>query len=135
LVRYTYGQFFALAVLSLGVAIVMPLVVVWLLDPSFAASAQFVPWFALGFWFSGMYYMVTNYLFYARRTAWLATATGLTAVVNVALTYVLILANGAVGAAQATAISFAMSFFLTWIASQLAYPMPWLGGRLARPPT
>jgi O-antigen/teichoic acid export membrane protein len=127
LVRYTYLGFAGLAVLALVTAVAMPPVAGVLLDPSYLESGEFVPWIGLGFMFSGMYYLVTNYIFFAGRTAWLGLVTGVTAIVNIGLTYMLIDLNGAMGAAQATAITFAVGFGLTWIASQRAYPMPWLG--------
>jgi Na+-driven multidrug efflux pump len=80
----------------------------------------------VGFLFSGMYYLVTNYIFFAQRTGRLAVVTATTAIINIALTYALITVNGGLGAAQSMAISFAISFVLTWIVSQRAYPMPWL---------
>jgi Na+-driven multidrug efflux pump len=74
-----------------------------------------------------MYYMVTNYIFFADRTRWLAAVTITVALINVPLTYVLIKLNGGTGAAQAMAGSLALSFLLTWAVSQRVYPMPWLG--------
>lgn len=133
LVRYTYLQFAAMAVLAAGVAIVMPLVAGQLLGPDFARSSAYVGWFALGFLFSGMYYMVTNYIFFAQRTGYLAAVTIVVALVNIPLTYVLITANGGIGAAQATAISLGLSFIFTWIVSQRVYPMPWFGRRATAP--
>jgi O-antigen/teichoic acid export membrane protein len=127
LVKYTYIQFAAMGLLAAAVAVVMPLVAGFLLDRSFAGAGRYIGWFALGFMFSGMYYMVTNYIFYAQRTAWLAAVTFAVAVFNLPLTYVLIQANGGIGAAQATAISLGLSFLFTWIVSQRVYPMPWLG--------
>jgi O-antigen/teichoic acid export membrane protein len=127
LVRYTYVQFAGMAVLAATVAIVMPWLAGMLLDRSFAGSGEFVGWFALGFFFSGLYYMVTNYIFYAQRTRWLAAVTITVAAINVPLTYGLIKLNGAVGAAQAMSISLGLSFLFTWIVSQRVYPMPWFG--------
>jgi O-antigen/teichoic acid export membrane protein len=125
LVRYTYLQFGLMAALAAVVAFVMPRIAAVLLGPRFEASGQFVGWLALGFLFSGMYYMVTNYIFFAQRTTWLAAVTISVAVINIPLTYALISINGAIGAAQATAISFGLSFVGTWIVSQHVYPMPW----------
>jgi len=133
LVRFTYVQFAAMAVLAVGVALVMPWVAVHLLGSSFAESSRYVGWFALGFLFSGMYYMVTNYIFFAQRTAYLAAVTITIAIINIPLTYILITLNGGIGAAQATAISLGLSFVFTWIVSQRVYPMPWLGGRTGMP--
>jgi O-antigen/teichoic acid export membrane protein len=126
LVRYTYLAFGGLAILALGTAIVMPRLAALLLDARYANSGSYVPWFAVGFLFSGMYYLVTNYIFFAQRTGRLAVVTATTAIINIALTYALITVNGGLGAAQSMAISFAISFVLTWIVSQRAYPMPWL---------
>ena len=135
LVRYTYLQFGLMAAFAVLVAVVMPRIVTVLLGPAFEASGQFVGWLALGFLFSGMYYMVTNYIFFAQRTAWLAAVTILVAIVNVPITYILIAQNGAVGAAQASAIAFGLSFVGTWIVSQRAYPMPWFAFlRRGQPP-
>jgi O-antigen/teichoic acid export membrane protein len=127
LVKYTYIQFGAMAVLATAVAIVMPFVAGAMLDRSFDGAGRYVGWFALGFMFSGMYYMVTNYIFYAQKTAWLAAVTISVALFNLPLTYFLIQVNGGIGAAQATAISLGLSFLFTWIVSQRVYPMPWLG--------
>lgn len=129
LVRYTYLHFAGMAVLAGAVAFGMPWLAGQLLDRSFAGSGPYVGWFALGFLFSGMYYMVTNYIFYAQQTRWLAAVTITVALINIPLTYFLIKLNGGIGAAQATAISLALGFLLTWAVSQRAYPMPWFGGR------
>ena len=130
LVRYTYLQFGAMAVLAIAVAVVMPSVASIVLDPSFAKSGTYIAWFALGFFFSAMYYLVTNYIFYAQKTRWLAAVTISVAVINIPLTYVLIEVNGGVGAAQAMAISLGLSFLFTWFVSQRVYPMPWFDRRM-----
>jgi O-antigen/teichoic acid export membrane protein len=131
LVRYTYGGFVAMALIAASVAILAPWVGGWLLDPSYEGAFVFTGWQALGLMFSGMYYLVTNYIFFAQRTTWLALVTITVALLNIPLTYVLITQNGAVGAAQAFAISLGLSFLLTWIVSQRVYPMPWFAPRKA----
>jgi O-antigen/teichoic acid export membrane protein len=130
LVRFTYVGFAVMLVLALAVATAMPWLAGHLLDPRYAESARFVPWLAVGFLFSGMYYLVANYIFYAQRTGWLAAVTMMTALINIPLTYALIKLNGGLGAAQAMAISFGLSFLLTWVVSQRVYPMPWLDHRM-----
>ncbi len=129
LVRLTYVQFGAVAILSLAVAIGMPIFAPAILGPGFAGSTEYVGWFALAFLFNAMYFMVTNYIFFVRRTYLLAAVTSAVGVLNLPLTYVLITTNGPIGAAQATAISFGLSFVFTWAMAQRAYPMPWLGRR------
>jgi O-antigen/teichoic acid export membrane protein len=129
LVRLTYLQFGVMAVLALLVAVFMPRVGALVLDQRYLESGTFVGWFALGFLFSGMYYMVANYIFFAERTGLLALVTITTALINIPVTYLLIRVNGAIGAAQGTAFALFLSFALTWLLSSRVYPMPWLGGR------
>ena len=74
---------------------------------------------------NGMYLMVANYIYQANKTHLLAWITLFTAVVNIVLNYVLIRANGAIGAAQASAASFFVGFVLTWILSARVCRMPW----------
>ena len=43
----------------------------------------------------------------------------------IGLLYVLTKANGAIGAAQASLVSFFMTFLLTWYLANKVYKMPW----------
>jgi O-antigen/teichoic acid export membrane protein len=91
----------------------------------FTSGSGYVVWIALGYAFNGMYMMVTNYLFYAEKTYLVSIATFVSAIVNVAASYVLIRMNGAVGAAQGAMLAHFSSFLLTWYFSARVYPMPW----------
>lgn len=126
LVRLTYGIGAGLIVLAVLVAVAMPTLAGVLLGAEYAAAGAFIGWLAVGFLFSGLYYLVTNYIFFAQRTAWLALITISVAIGHVVLTYVLVVAQGAIGAAQAMAVSYGVSFVLTWIVSAMVFPMPWL---------
>jgi len=133
LVRLTYIQFAAMATLALAVALLAPWLAATLLDPRYGAVSEYAGWLSLGFLFNSMYYMVTNYIFYARRTGWLAAVTLTTGLINIPITYVFIQARGGVGAAQATALAYGLGFVLTWIVSNRVYPMPWLEALRRRP--
>ena len=128
LVGLTYTHFAGAGAVSILVALVMPWFAGQFLDPAFAKSGEYVAWLAVGFFFSAMYYMVTNYIFFARRTRWLAAVTIGVAAIHIPVAVILISLNGGIGAAQAFALSLASIFGLTWIVSNRAYPMPWLGG-------
>jgi Na+-driven multidrug efflux pump len=65
------------------------------------------------------------YIFYIKKTYILAWVTFFCAGVNVILNYFFIKANGAIGAAQATTITFFIQFILTFILSSKVYKMPW----------
>jgi O-antigen/teichoic acid export membrane protein len=129
IVKLTYAYFAAILVFAASLSVLLPSVVSFVVGKDFAAAGQYTAWIALGFAFSGMYYMVANYIFYAGATHILAWITLATAAMNILFNYVLITMNGAVGAAQASALAMFMSFALTWMLSARVYAMPW---KLAR---
>jgi len=125
IVKFTYVYFAAILILAIGLSLVVPRFLSFFVGKDFAGAGKYTSWIAIGFAFSGMYYMVANYVFYARATHILAVVTFVTALINVLLNYVLISMNGAVGAAQASALALFLSFVLTWILSARVYAMPW----------
>lgn len=125
IVRITYFYFFIILILALLLYIISPLILKVMIGPGYQGADKFILWIGIGYAFNGMYKMVTNYIFYEGRTYYLAIVTLLTAVINVVLSYCFIKLFGAVGAAQATAISYLISFILTWYISNKVYKMPW----------
>jgi len=125
IVKFTYAYIPAILLLAVILSVVAPWFLTTFVGPEFRGAQQYVFWIALGYAANGMYMMVANYIFYAKKTHLLAAVTLFTAAVNVGLNYVLIRANGPVGAAQASAASFFLGFVLTWILSAKVYRMPW----------
>ena len=125
LVRFTYVYDAVLLTGTLIFALSAPFLVRVFLGDAFAASGKFVLWIAIGYAFNGMYKMVSNYFFFAERTQPLAWLTFFTAVANLGFSYWLIKLNGAVGAAQGSALAFLLTFVLTWSLANRIYPMPW----------
>jgi O-antigen/teichoic acid export membrane protein len=125
IVKLTYVYDVCILILATLLSFTLPLFMQFLVGEKFVKSSQFVLWIALGGAFQGMYYMVTNYIFYAQKTYLLAWVTFFTAVINLITSYFLINLYGSVGAAQGTAIAFLLSFLMTWILSAKVYQMPW----------
>ena len=126
IVRFTYGWY---AVIGLGIAVgflVGPPLFVLIAGAHYSPAAQAIGWLALGQGLSGMYLMVTNYVFYSRRTGILAVTTMLSAAVGLGALFALIEPYGLLGAAYAYCIGMGTRFVLTWVAAQLRHPMPWL---------
>lgn len=125
IVLMTYG-YLVFAVLGfVAFVLVMEYVVPVFVGPQFVDSARFVPWVAAGYTFNAIRNFMTGYLYVAERTDVLAGLTVGAAVLNAALNYVLILWVGAVGAAIATAVTFAaLGLVTTYLATKL-YDMPW----------
>jgi len=125
IVKLTYVYDFCILMLAITLATTVPFFLKFLVGEKFVSSSQFIIWIALGGAFQGMYYMVTNYIFYAQKTHLLAWVTFLTAVINLISSYFLIIWNGAIGAAQGTMLAFLLSFLMTWFLSAKVYKMPW----------
>lgn len=125
IVKFTYIYFLGIILIALVLGIASPYFLRFFLGESFKESSAFVIWIAMGYAFNGMYLMVVNYIFYAQKTKYLAMITFGTALINIVLSYLLIKAFGALGAAQATTIVFAIKFVLVWLYSAKVQKMPW----------
>ena len=126
IVKFTYLYFFAIIFLALVLSFIAPWFFKFFVGEDFYCAYKYVLWIALGYAANGMYFMVVNYIFYVKKTYILSWITFVSAGINTILNYFLIKANGAIGAAQATTISFFLSFILTWILSAKVYKMPWI---------
>ena len=129
IVKMTYVYCLAL----LGVAalwfIIGPPMLIWVAGEKYSAATEVIGWLALGQIFDGMYLVVTNYIFYSKRTGFLSVATITSGMVNVGLLMLFISLMGLKGAAIAFAVSMALKFLLTWFVAQLRHPMPWFDFR------
>jgi Na+-driven multidrug efflux pump len=69
--------------------------------------------------------VVGPFIFYVGKTYLLGYVTFVVAIVNIIFNYIFITKNGSIGAAQATSISYFISFVLIWYLSSKIYKMPW----------
>lgn len=97
----------------------------YLVGDSFQNASNIIIYTSLGFTLTGLYYLVTNYIFYVQKTKYLAIITFLCGVFNIPLTYFLVDSHGIAGAAISFFIVQLMFFLLTWILAAKLYPMPW----------
>lgn len=124
-VRLTYWYFAAVLALAALAFPLGPWLVPLVAGERYAAAASALGWLAVGQAFSGMYLMVTNYIFFSKRTGLLSVVTISSGLVNIALLAVLIDWLGIQGAAVAFALAMALRFFLTWWVAHRRHPMPW----------
>lgn len=117
------GAFYQL--LPFLVLAITPLLIGTVIDERYAECSKYVLLLGFGYSFLGLYLLVTNFLFFTKRTGTLTFATLITALVNLALNYILIGLYGAMGAAYATALSNFVFFLVTFWLAQRAFPMPW----------
>lgn len=125
LVRFTYLYFVGIASASIVFGLLAPHLLM-LVGERFRTNGGVVGYVALGGAFSGMYLMVVNYIFFAKRNEFLAMASLSVGALNLLLSYLLVRSHGAVGAAQAYMVSQLVMFIVTWAIASKVYPMPWL---------
>lgn len=125
IVKLTYLWFL---VIVMGVTLAFfigPWLVVFIAGEKYARAGEVIGWLALGQGFQGMYLMVTNYIFYSKKTGLLSVASIGSGLLNLILLVIFIRLIGLEGAAIAFAVSMGIRFLLTWLVAQKRHPMPW----------
>ncbi len=85
IVRYTYLWYCVLLVGAAIAFIVGPSVVVFIAGDEYSSAGKVIGWMVLGQVFGGMYLLVTNYIFYSKRTGLLSLVTIFCGLINVSL--------------------------------------------------
>ena len=124
-VKITYAYFVIIFMLAILFSYLANILIPYFLGAKFIGASEYIIYFMIAFAFQGMYFMVVNYIFYEKKTYILAYITFGTAIIHIGLLYWLIAKNGSIGAAQATMISFAITFFAIWFYASKVYNMPW----------
>lgn len=125
IVKFTYLLMVVFLTIAFLGTFISSLFLKYFIGDDFIDSQKFIFWLLLGFAFSGMYYLVTNYIFYLAKTTYLAYTTLFSGLLNVGLCYSLIKYNGVIGAAQSFALANGCLFLITWVLAAKCYPMPW----------
>ncbi|EGQ8503441.1 oligosaccharide flippase family protein [Vibrio parahaemolyticus] len=125
IVKNTYIYF--LCVLSLAALsfFIGPAMITLVVGDEYQAAGRIIGWLCLGQVFGGMYLMVTNYIFYAKKTGRLSLVTIGSGLLNLLTMLVLVNYLGIEGAAISFALSKMIQFLLTWLLASKSTPMPW----------
>lgn len=125
LVRLNYVFFIGILVLATGISLVAPYVIETFFDQRYHESTPFIPWLSFAFAFLSMDAALVHYLFHYKKTIVLSVLAMISGLVNVGLCYWLVESVGAIGAAQASLISFGLMFLMVLIYSNRIHPLPW----------
>jgi O-antigen/teichoic acid export membrane protein len=125
IVKKTYIYFVFLILMSLLAFFIAPHILKLIVGEKFHQAAEVLPIIVIGQVFLGMYFMVTNYIFYVKKTKYLSYVTISSGALNVALLLVLIPSYGISGAALAFMVANFFQFMFTFIISAKFYAMPW----------
>jgi len=126
IVKMTYIYFFSILLIALSWSFIANKILVLFLGTEFHGASSYIVWLSMGFAFSGMHSMVVNYIYFSQKTARYGVLSIVSVFVNVSLNYLLISRNGPIGAAQATCITYLVTFLMTWALSSKVHRMPWL---------
>ncbi|WP_376869692.1 lipopolysaccharide biosynthesis protein [Aeromonas veronii] len=116
-VKYTNFYFVLLLLLAPLPFLIGPWALVLIAGEKYRAAGEVIGWLCLGQIFGGMYLMVTNYVFYAKKTASLSVVTVFSGILNVILLFSFIHSFELKGAAMAFALSKFIQFMLTALLS------------------
>lgn len=125
IVKFTYIWFFLIFLGAAIAFIIGPILVTLVAGEEYARAGEVFGWLALGQGFQGMYLMVTNYIFYSKKTGLLSAASIGSGVLNLGLLIIFVRFFGLEGAAIAFATSMCTRFLLTWWIANKRHPMPW----------
>jgi len=126
IVKFTYIYFCILIFLAILFLFFFPIIVNYMIDDTYKTINSYSIFIVFGFVFQGMYFMVTNYITYAKKTYIQALITFSVALVKIPITYFSILILGASGASLSFCLTFFIFFISTWIVSNRIFPMPWI---------
>ena len=125
LVKFTYVYFVGIVIFAMALSTFFIWLIPYFLGEQFHAASEYIYWISLAYAFQGMYLMVVNYIFYAKKNHLLSMVTISTSIFHVVLSYVLIHHYGAIGAAYASVFSFFLTFVSVWRISGRVVEMPW----------
>lgn len=125
IVKYTYAYFFVVLFIAALSFVIGPIFINFFIGEKYELAGSVIGWLCLGQAFVGMYFMVTNYIFYAKKTGGLALVTLGVGFINIGLLFLLIPYFGLVGAAISFTISQLIQFLITWFLAHRSVSMPW----------
>jgi O-antigen/teichoic acid export membrane protein len=125
IVLYSYIYFLILILLAtLGSIFSYPIIRLMAGD-EYIVAAPLIKYIFFGNAFLGMYFIVTNYIFYAKKTSYLSWIMGSNGIFTVLLMYYFISNEGIIGAAKSYMISQFLMFIFTWALASKSFDMPW----------
>lgn len=125
-VKNTYLYFIILMIISGLGFLIGPFVIEFVAGEQYQEASKIIGWLVLGQIFGGMYLMVTNYVFYSKKTKLLSLITISSGLLNVGLLYLFIPSFGLIGAAYSFVVSYFIRFVFVWGLAAKEIKMPWL---------
>ena len=116
---------FCFILVALGVSIVSHYALPMVTSGEYHIAGRYIVWIAFSYSISGIYSLIQPFGIHVGKTRYQALITLIAALVNIVLNYFLIKEFGAIGAAQATLVSYLIMLTLMWWYSTKLMEMPW----------
>ena len=113
--KFTIYLFILFVLVTICVYLLKDLLFDIFVNKKFYTAKEYFGWLLLGFMFQSLYFLVTNLLFFEKRTKLLASMTTIGAIFNIILNYFFIHFYGTIGVAYATAITWGLFFTIVTI--------------------
>lgn len=126
-VKLSYAFFFIAIVIATFVQFGSKWITVTIAGAQYVTAAASLKWFIYAHTFKAMYYVVTNYIFYSKKTIVLGFITTITSIFNIGMLYFLVPLLGIEGASISFCAAMLLQFLVTWFFANKLHPMPWLG--------
>ena len=125
LVKHTYLYFLIIFPSAFVFAGIMKVIFPLMVDIKFQSAEHIIIPITLAYAFQGMYYMVVNYIFFAKKNYLVSISTTTALLVQILLLFLFIKSQGIFGVALAACFSFLFNFILIWYLGNRITPMPW----------
>ncbi|MCO7546705.1 lipopolysaccharide biosynthesis protein [Stutzerimonas nitrititolerans] len=125
LVNNSYMAMCVFILVGLTWAAVATFLLPYIAGDKFEGARDLILIMCVAFSFTGLYYVVANFIFYSKDTRYLALVTFFCGFINAPLTYLLVKHYALLGAAYSFLIVQILFFLITWCLSSRVYPMPW----------
>lgn len=124
-VKGTYIFFLIILIIAVTYAQLVIKFMDMFLGNSYSGSGIYIFLLSIASSLMGMYYMVTLYIQYAKRTEYLALITLIVGLINIISCYYFVMVWGGIGAAYSSVLSQACMFVFTWLMAIRLVKMPW----------
>lgn len=126
IVKQTYKLMLFMLVITFLFILFVPFVFKIFIHESYHSGVLLSRIISIGFLLNGLYFLVTNYIFFTKNTKVLSSITSIISVIGAIINYYLILEHGIIGAAYSLIITFGLLFIVVFYYSNKLYRMPWL---------
>ena len=126
IVKFSYTFIAGNFLLAFLLGFAGPLFLQFFLGKTYAGASDFLLWLALGQAANAIHLIAVSFLNFHYKTIYLTYAALITTLIHIPLTYFLIKANGAVGAAQSFFFSNTLTSLFTFFLATRFHKMPWL---------